>query len=325
MVDQYIKDMSARPHHVASPGDKAVIDYIYNKFKSWGYETQTETFYVLFPTPKTRVLEMISPTGYKAILERTLLKEDGTSGQTAEQLPIYNCFSADGDVTGELVFVNYGIPADYEQLERMGIDVKGKIVIAKYGRSWRGIKPKLRRNMELIGCFIYSDPKEDGYYRGDVYPKGAFKNEFGAQRGSVMDMPIYPGDPLTEGIGSTKDAKRIDRKDARNLLKIPVLPISYHDAEPLLRALEGPVVPDDWKGALPFTYHVGPGKTKVHLQLAFNWDTKPVTNVIAKMPGAELPDEWVIRGNHHDAWVKWLQAILLAVRRPCSKKREIYQ
>jgi len=302
-VDQYIKDMSARPHHVASPGDKAVIDYITNKFKSWGYETKTETFYVLFPTPKTRVLEMISPTGFKALLKEPALKEDGTSGQTAEQLPIYNCFSPDGDVTGELVFVNYGIPADYEQLERMGIDVKGKIVIAKYGRSWRGIKPKVAQEHGAIGCIIYSDPKEDGYYQGDVYPKGAFKNEFGAQRGSVMDMPIYPGDPLTEGIGSTKDAKRIDRKDARNLLKIPVLPISYHDAEPLLRALEGPVVPNDWKGALPFTYHVGPGKTKVHLQLSFNWDTKPVTNVIAKIPGAELPDEWVIRGNHHDAWV----------------------
>ena len=302
-VDQYIKDMSARPHHVASPGDKAVIDYITNKFKSWGYETKTETFYVLFPTPKTRVLEMISPTGFKALLKEPPLKEDGTSGQTAEQLPIYNCFSPDGDVTGELVFVNYGIPADYEQLERMGIDVKGKIVIAKYGRSWRGIKPKVAQEHGAIGCIIYSDPKEDGYYQGDVYPKGAFKNEFGAQRGSVMDMPIYPGDPLTEGIGSTKDAKRIDRKDARNLLKIPVLPISYHDAEPLLRALEGPVVPNDWKGALPFTYHVGPGKTKVHLKLEFNWDIVPCYDVIATIKGSQYPDEWVIRGNHHDAWV----------------------
>ncbi len=288
-VDQYIKEMSARPHHVASPGDKAVIDYIYNKFKSWGYDTKLETFYVLFPTPKTRVLEMISPTSYKALLKEPALKEDATSGQASEQLPTYNCFSADGDVSGELVFVNYGIPADYERLERMGIDVKGKIVIAKYGRSWRGIKPKVAQEHGAIGCIIYSDPKEDGYYQGDVYPKGAFKSEYGAQRGSVMDMPIYPGDPLTEGIGATQDAKRIDRKDAPNLLKIPVLPISYHDAEPLLRALEGPVVPDDWKGALPFTYHVGPGKTKVHLQLAFNWDIKPVTNIIAKIPEANFP------------------------------------
>jgi N-acetylated-alpha-linked acidic dipeptidase len=302
-VDQLIKEMSARPHHVGSPGGKAVADYIYNKFKSWGYDVQVETFYVLFPTPKTRLLEMTGPTSFKASLEEPALKEDATSGQKSEQLPTYNCWSADGDVTGELVFVNYGLPEDYERLQRMGIDVKGKIVIAKYGRSWRGIKPKVAQEHGAIGCIIYSDPKEDGYYQGDVYPKGAFKNEYGVQRGSVMDMPIYPGDPLTPGIGATKDAKRLDRKDATNLLKIPVLPISYHDAEPLLRALEGPVAPDDWRGALPFTYHIGPGKATIHLKLQFNWDIKPVNDIIAKLPGSERPDEWVIRGNHHDGWV----------------------
>jgi N-acetylated-alpha-linked acidic dipeptidase len=302
-VDQLIKEMSARPHHVGSPGGKAVADYIYNKFKSWGYDVQVETFYVLFPTPKFRLLEMTGPTSYRATLEEPALKEDATSGQKSEQLPTYNCWSADGDVTGELVFVNYGLPEDYDQLQRMGIDVKGKIVIAKYGRSWRGIKPKVAQEHGAIGCIIYSDPKEDGYYQGDVYPKGAFKNEYGVQRGSVMDMPIYPGDPLTPGIGATKDAKRLDRKDATNLLKIPVLPISYHDAEPLLRALEGPVAPDEWRGALPFTYHIGPGKSTVHLKLQFNWDIKPVNDIVAKLTGIERPDEWVIRGNHHDGWV----------------------
>jgi len=302
-VDSGIRIMSSRPHHVGSPGDKAVVDYIYNQFKSWGYEVQTETFTVLFPTPKERLLEMTAPTTFKATLAEPALKEDRTSGQTSEQLPTYNCWSPDGDVTGELVFVNYGIPDDYERLERMGISVKGKIVIAKYGRSWRGIKPKVAQEHGAIGCLIYSDPKDDGYYDGDVYPKGAFKNEYGVQRGSIMDMPIYPGDPLTPGVGATKDAKRLDRKDAAVLLKIPVLPISYHDAEPLLRALGGPVAPEDWRGALPFTYHVGPGKTQVHLKLAFNWDMKPVTDVIAKMPGSVWPNEWVIRGNHHDAWV----------------------
>ncbi|HLK28297.1 MAG TPA: M28 family metallopeptidase [Puia sp.] len=302
-VGQMIKDMAARPHHVGSSGGKAVADYIYNKLKSWGYDVQTETFYVLFPTPKSRLLEMTSPTKFKATLTEKILAEDATSNQTSEQLPTYNCWSADGDVTGELVFVNYGLPEDYDYLSRLGIDVKGKIVIAKYGRSWRGIKPKVAQEHGALGCIIYSDPKDDGYYQGDVYPKGAFKNESGVQRGSVMDMPIYPGDPLTPGYGSTKDAKRIDRKDATNLLKIPVLPISYHDAEPLLRSLEGPVAPDDWRGALPFTYHIGPGKSIVHLKLEFNWDTKPLNNIIAKMPGSERPDEWVIRGNHHDAWV----------------------
>ena len=302
-VDSGIRIMSSRPHHVGSPGDKAVVDYIYNQFKSWGYDVQTETFTVLFPTPKERLLEMTAPEHFKATLAEPALKEDRTSGQTSEQLPTYNCWSPDGDVTGELVFVNYGIPDDYERLERMGISVKGKIVIAKYGRSWRGIKPKVAQEHGAIGCLIYSDPKDDGYYDGEVYPKGAFKNEYGVQRGSIMDMPIYPGDPLTPGIGATKDAKRLDRKDAAVLLKIPVLPISYHDAEPFLRALDGPVAPEDWRGALPFTYHVGPGRTQVHLKVAFNWDMKPVTDVIAKIPGNTWPDEWVIRGNHHDAWV----------------------
>ncbi len=302
-LGERLKIMSARPHHVGSPGGKAVAEYIYDQYKRFGFEVRIDTFYVLFPTPKVRELEMTGPTQYKALLKEPALKEDATSGQSDEQLPTYNAWSADGDVSGELVFVNYGLPSDYEQLARRGIDVKGKIVIAKYGRSWRGIKPKVAQEHGAIGCIIYSDPKDDGYYEGDVYPKGAFKNEYGVQRGSVMDMPIYPGDPLTPGIGATKDAPRIDRKDAINLLKIPVLPISYHDAEPLLKSLEGPVAPEDWRGALPFTYHIGPGKTKVHLKLEFNWDIKPIYDVIATVPGKDFPDQWVIRGNHHDAWV----------------------
>jgi N-acetylated-alpha-linked acidic dipeptidase len=302
-VDSGIRIMSARPHHVGSPGDKAVADYIAAQFKSLGFDTKVETFYVPFPTPKERLLEMTGPVSYTALLAEPVLKEDATSGQTAEQLPTYNCWSPDGDVSGELVFVNYGIPDDYERLERMGISVKGRIVLAKYGHSWRGIKPKVAQEHGAIGCIIYSDPKDDGYYQGDVYPKGAFKNEYGVQRGSVMDMPIYPGDPLTPGIGATKDAKRLDRKDVINLLRIPVLPISYHDAEPLLRALEGPVAPEEWRGALPITYHIGPGKARVHLKLAFDWSLKPINDIIAKLPGSEWPDEWVIRGNHHDAWV----------------------
>jgi N-acetylated-alpha-linked acidic dipeptidase len=302
-IDQYIKDMSARPHHVGSPGGKAVAEYIFNKFNSWGFQTAIETYYVLFPTPKTRVLEMLAPKKFVASLKEQPLKEDATSNQTSEQLPVYNAWSADGDVTGELVFVNYGVPADYEVLEKMGIDVKGKIVIAKYGRSWRGIKPKVAQEHGAIGCIIYSDPKDDGYYQGDVYPKGPFKNEYGAQRGSVEDMPIYPGDPLTPNIAATKDAKRLDRSEATNLLKIPVLPISYADAKPLLESLEGPVAPAEWRGALPFTYHIGPGKTKVHLKLEFDWQIRPAYNVVAKLMGSEYPDHWVMRGNHHDAWV----------------------
>ncbi|MEP7142272.1 MAG: transferrin receptor-like dimerization domain-containing protein [Ferruginibacter sp.] len=302
-VDKYIKELSAVPHHVGSPGDKANAEYILDKFKDWGYDAAIENFYVLFPTPKTRLLEMTGTSNFNAVLKERTLKEDATSGQVALQLPVYNCWSADGDVTAELVFVNYGVPADYDQLARMGVDVKGKIVIAKYGQSWRGIKPKVAQEHGAIGCIIYSDPKEDGYFQGDVYPKGPFRPEFGAQRGSVEDMPIYPGDPLTPGVGATKDAKRLDRKDATNLLKIPVIPISYADAKPFLESLDGPVVPVGWRGALPITYHVGPGKNKVHLKLDFDWQIRPLYNVIARMKGSDFPDEWVIRGNHHDAWV----------------------
>jgi len=297
-----IKKLSAVPHHLGSPGDKANAEYVLSLYKKWGWDAQIETFHVLFPTPKTRLLEMTSPTSYKAILKEPALKEDTTSGQSG-QLPTYNAYSADGDVTAELVFVNYGLPQDYEVLDKLGIDVKGKIVIAKYGHSWRGTKPKIAQEHGAIGCIIYSDPMDDGYFHGDVYPKGAFKNEYGVQRGSVMDMVIYPGDPLTPGIGATEDAKRLDRLEAPNLLKIPVLPISYHDATPLLEALDGPVAPENWHGGLPFAYHIGPGKTTVHLKVAFNWDIVPCYDVIAKIPGSKFPDEWVIRGNHQDAWV----------------------
>jgi len=302
-LDKWMQRLAARPHHVGSPYGKENAEFIASKFRQWGYETKIESFQVLFPTPKLRVLEMVKPTTYKAGLTELPLKEDPASQQTDEQLPPYNCYSIDGDVTAELVFVNYGVPADYEELEKLGIDVKGKIVIAKYMGSWRGIKPKVAAEKGAIGCIIYSDPKDDGYYQGDVYPKGAFKNEYGVQRGAVMDMPLYPGDPLTPGYGATDDAKRLDIKDSPSLTKIPVLPISHHDALPLLKALEGPVAPAKWRGALPITYHVGPGPAKVHLKLEFNWDLQPAYDIIAKMKGSAYPDEWVIRGNHHDAWV----------------------
>jgi N-acetylated-alpha-linked acidic dipeptidase len=299
----WMQRLSARPHHVGSPYDKANAEFIASQFKSWGYDTKIEQFDVLFPTPKTRVLEMISPQRFTAKLAEPALSQDPTSNQADEQLPVYNAYSKDGDVTGELVYVNYGIPRDYDSLATRGIDVKGKIVIARYGQSWRGIKPKVAAEHGAIGCIIYSDPRDDGYFAGDVYPKGAFRNEYGAQRGAVQDMPTYPGDPLTPGIGATKNAKRLDVKSAPTITKIPVLPISYADALPLLRALGGLVAPQTWRGALPITYHLGPGPATVHLKLEFNWDLKPAYDVIATMRGSERPDEWIIRGNHHDAWV----------------------
>ncbi len=298
-----LKVLSARPHHVGSEYGKMNVEYMVSRFKAWGFDTKVETYYVLFPTPKIRELEIVSPISYKAKLQEPVLEEDGTSGQQDEQLPTYNAYSKDGDVTAEVVFVNYGVPADYEELERRGIDVKGKIVLAKYFGSWRGIKPKVAAEHGAIGCLIYTDPMDDGYFQGDVYPKGAFKRANGVQRGSVMDMPFYPGDPLTPGYGATKKAKRLKVEEAETITKIPVLPISAEDAMPILASLEGPVAPESWRGALPITYHLGPGKTKVHLKLAFNWDIKEAHNVIATMKGSKYPDEWVMRGNHHDAWV----------------------
>ena len=300
---QWMKRLTERPHHVGSPYGKEVAEFLAEQFRAWGYDTEIEVFHVLFPTPLSRRLEMVSPTRFVATLEEPTLPEDATSGQKAEQLPTYNVYSIDGDVTEELVYVNYGTPDDYRELERLGVDVSGKIVIARYGGAWRGIKPKVAAEHGAIGCIIYSDPHDDGYGRGDVYPNGAYRMSGGVQRGSVADMPLFPGDPLTPFTGATEDAARLNRSEAPTLTKIPVLPISYADARPLLEALAGPVVPASWRGGLPLTYHVGPGPARVHLELAFDWKLEPIYDVIAKLEGQEFPDEWVIHGNHHDAWV----------------------
>jgi N-acetylated-alpha-linked acidic dipeptidase len=301
-IGNAIKEYSAKPHHLGSAQGKIVAESVLKKFRDYGWDAKIETYHVLFPTPKTRVLELIAPTKFTALLKEPAFPEDATSGQGG-QLPTYNAWGADGDVTGELVFVNFGLPEDYEKLEKLGISVSGKIVIAKYGRSWRGIKPKIAYEHGAIGCIIYSDPKEDGYYQGAEYPRGPFKNEHTVQRGSVLDMVIYPGDPLTPNTGATKTAKRLERNEAITILKIPVLPISYHDALPLLSALDGAVAPEEWRGALPITYRINGSKANVHLKVESNWDIVPAYNVIAKIKGSAYPDQWIIRGNHHDAWV----------------------
>lgn len=299
----WMKRMTARPHHLGSAYGKDNAEFMAALFKSWGYDTAIERFDVLFPTPKTRVLELLGPETYTAKLQEPALKEDATSGQTDEILPPFNAYSADGDVTGEVVYVNYGVPKDYEVLAEHGVDVKGRIVLARYGGAWRGIKPKVAAEHGAIGCIIYSDPRDDGYFAGDVYPQGAYRSELSAQRGSVADMPIHSGDPLTPGAGATKDAKRLDRSQAETLTKIPTLPIAYADALPILRNLRGPVVPEKWRGGLPLAYHMGPGPARVHLKLEFDWKLAPAYDVIARLQGTDLADQWILRGNHHDAWV----------------------
>jgi N-acetylated-alpha-linked acidic dipeptidase len=300
---EYMKRLSARPHHLGSAYDKENAEWILSKFKEWGWDAHIETFEVLFPTPRERIVELVEPTRFTAKLQEPTVSVDPTSNQHDEQLPTYNAYSADGDVTAPLVYVNYGIPEDYERLERLGVSVKGAIVIARYGASWRGIKPKVAAEHGAVGCLIYSDPHNDGFFQGDVFPEGGWRPKEGVQRGSVKDMVLYSGDPLTPGIPATPDAKRLSLAEAKTITKIPTLPLSYADAQPLLAAIKGPVAPEAWRGALPITYHIGPGPAKVHLKVEANWDIKPIYDVIARISGSVYPDEWVVRGNHHDAWV----------------------
>jgi N-acetylated-alpha-linked acidic dipeptidase len=295
--------MASDPNQVGSVHDKANAQFMLQQFRAWGWDADIETFSVLYPTPKRIALQMIAPTQFTAKLHEPAIKGDRTSGNTAAGLPPYNVYGADGDVTGDLVYVNYGMQEDYKELDRRGVGVQGKIVIARYGNGFRGLKPKLAHEHGAIGCLIYSDPRDDGYFAGDVYPRGGWRPADGVQRGTVVDWSLYPGDPLTPGVGATADAKRLPIAEAASIMKIPVLPLSYADAQPLLAAIAGPVAPERWRGALPITYHLGPGPAKVHLHVESDWSQKPIYDVIARIRGSELPDEWVVRGNHHDGWV----------------------
>ena len=301
-VREYVRVMSEEPHHTGSKAGEDVAHYVLNKFKSWGLDAEFHKFEGLMPTPRERHLKLLEPESYVATLKEPAIPEDKDSSDEG-QLPTYNAYSPDGDVTAQIVYVNYGMPADYEQLAKLGIDVKGKIVLTRYLGGWRGIKPKVAAEHGAIGCIIYSDPRDDGYFQGDAYPGGQFRSKWSVQRGSTMDMPIHPGDPLTPGWGSEPGGRRLEISEAKTLPKIPVLPISWGDALPILRNLGGPVAPENWRGSLPLTYHVGPGPAKVHLKVAFNWTIPTGYNVIAKIPGSEYPDEWIIYGNHHDGWV----------------------
>ncbi|MGN6312947.1 MAG: transferrin receptor-like dimerization domain-containing protein [Rhodanobacteraceae bacterium] len=299
---EWLQQMSSGPNQVGSPHDKANAEFMLAKFKSWGWDAHIETFDVLYPTPREEKVELVAPDVYVAKLHEPPIPGDRTSGEPGA-LPPYNVYGADGDVTAPLVYVNYGMPDDYKELARRGVDVKGKIVIVRYGGGWRGLKPELAYEHGAVGCLIYSDPRDDGYFQGDTYPQGGWRPADAVQRGSVAKMQMYPGDPTTPGYGSTPGAKHLSLKDAKTILKIPVLPISYADATPLLKALGGPVAPANWRGALPITYHIGVGPAKVHLLVKSDWTRKPVYDVIAKLKGSTAPDEWIVRGNHHDGWV----------------------
>lgn len=297
----WMHELAGEPHHVGSPHGQRNVETLKRLFTEWGYDTEIARYEVLFPTPRTRRLEMVEPHAFTASLAERSVAGDRSS-ESPDVLPPYNVFSPDGDVTGQLVYVNYGLLEDYERLERYGVDVAGKIVIVRYGYAFRAIKPKLAAERGAIGCLIYSDPADDGYVLGEAYPEGPYKNDSAVQRGSIKYTPLYAGDPLSPGWAATADAKRLDVRESKSLATIPTLPISYGDALPLLDAIEGPVAPPEWRGGLPITYRIGPGPATVHLQLAFDWNTVTAQNIVAKREGATWPDQWVIRGNHHDAW-----------------------
>lgn len=299
---EYMQAMSAEPHVAGRPGSRKVAEYALEKFKSFGLDARIEEHEAYMPWPTERRLELVAPVGRTMVIQEPPVPDDPDSLDD-DQTPLFNAYSADGDVTGEVVYVNYGVPADYEQLEKLGVSVKGKIVLARYGGSWRGIKPKVAWEHGAIGCLIYSDPRDDGFFQGEVYPEGPYRPEFGAQRGSVMDMPVRPGDPLTPGYGAERGGRKVAHDQAKTILRIPVMPIAWGDALPILRSMSGPVAPEAWRGALPVTYRVGPGPAKLRLKLAFDWQSRPLYNVVVRIDGTTFPDEWIVFGNHHDAWV----------------------
>ncbi len=301
-IRETIRTLAGRPHLAGTPGSKQTAEWLLTQLRAAGLEANIETFEALLPTPATRVLEMTAPTTYRANLDEPGVAADpGADG--SDVIPPYNAYSGDGDVTAPLVYANYGLPADYDVLKAKGIDVRGKIVIVRYGQSFRGVKPRVAWEHGAAGCIIYSDPRDDGYFQGDTFPKGPYRPAGGVQRGSVLDLGVEPGDPLSPGWASEPGSKRLPLAAATTIQQIPVLPISWGNAQPLLAALDGPVAPLDWRGALPVTYHLGGGAATVHLRITMNNETRPLYNVIARIPGSEFPDEWVLYGNHHDAWV----------------------
>ncbi|HEV8211507.1 MAG TPA: transferrin receptor-like dimerization domain-containing protein [Vicinamibacterales bacterium] len=293
--------MTAEPHHTGSPYEIKLADYVGDQFKQIGIESTKYEYSVLLPWPKQRRIDIVAPDQVRLDVEEEKIRGDQWADKPGI-LPAYNAYSPSGDVTGEIVYVNFGIPADYETLDKLGISVRGKIVLARYGGSWRGIKPKVAAEHGAIACIIYSDPHEDGYFQGDVYPDGPFRGWGMIQRGSVMDMPRYPGDPSTPGRPSKAGVERIAMDKIETFAPIPVQPMSYRDGVELLKRLKGPVAPEAWRGALPVTYRIGPGPARVHMNLQMDYAQRRLINVVGKVTGAVAPDEWIIVGSHRDAW-----------------------
>ncbi len=304
---EWMQRITARPHHVGSAYARENAEWMEQQFRSWGFDARIESFPMLLPTPRIRRVELLSPNSYVAKLEEPVLTPSEAKLRTvAEELPPYGAFSIGGDVTAELVYVNYGMPDDFTELERRGIDVKGKITLARFGGGWRGIAPRESAEHGAVGCIMYMDPEDYGWPYGDSYPEGGLYNGWAVERGSITDFSKFGGDPLSIGIGAPASLALPPLEEIKRLpgfITIPVLPIGWNDAQPLIASLKGLISPPEWKGGLPLPYYLGPGPGRVRLQVEFDWKIVETHNVIAVLTGKSEPDRWVIRGNHHDAWV----------------------
>ncbi|MBZ5568672.1 MAG: M28 family metallopeptidase [Acidobacteriia bacterium] len=302
-AEQHMKILTAEPHIAGSPEDRKTADYVARKFREWGFDTEIVEYKVWMNYPAEVSVDAFTPAG--AVMHGPTREHvEGDPFQDDPRIVIpFNAFSPSGDVEGEVVYANYGRPEDFQKLKEMGVNVRGKVVLARYGENFRGVKAYMAQETGAAAMLIYSDPMDDGYFRGDVYPKGPWRPDTGVQRGTIEYGFEHPGDPTTPGWPSTADARRVSPQDSPDIPKIPTTPLSYHDAAPILQHLGGVETPRELQGALPFTYHLGPGPPRVRLHLKQDFGYRAIWDVIARVRGTRWPDEWVVAGAHRDAWV----------------------
>lgn len=293
--------LTSEPHLSGTDASRRVAEWLRDQYRSFGFDTEIVTYNVWLPLPREITLELTKPSKQKLATPEAPVDVDKDT-LDKRIVPAFNRYSPSGEVTAPVVYVNYGMQDDYRALASAGVHVEGKIVLARYGRGYRGIKAKLAEEHKAAALIIYSDPKDDGAAQGDTFPNGPFRPLSGIQRGSIIYTQLYPGDPLTPGTAATATAKRLAPADATNLPRIPTMPISAQDAAVILGNLGGAAVPADWQGGLPMTYHFGPGDAEVHMKLMMDYQLRPIYDVIARLRGTS-DDEWVVLGNHHDAWV----------------------
>jgi len=294
-----LRVLTQEPHVAGTPGDYRTAQFVLNQFRASGLDAEIVDYRVLLAYPRRVKVDLVEPIRRRGPTPENSTRRRG--GKDFDGLLPYNAYSPSGDVSAEVVYANYGMPQDYDRLKSAGIDVAGKIVLVRYGRCFRGVKARVAEDRGAAGLLIYSDPADDGYRFGEVFPRGPWRPPTAVERGSILSLSDYSGDPVTPGAVATKRARRLPMGKAR-LPRVPTAPLSYGDAEPILEHLEGPAAPPDWQGALPLNYRFGPGPSKVHLKLSMDFRVRPIWDVEARIPGAEHPEEWVVVGNHRDAW-----------------------